>query len=153
MNCICCMRCLVAVGRWRAARRKEVCERCVMDGVVCGCACREPAGVSVRARQGLGLQEVHSPRLSHGRGERTSSGRQTDHLLRGTYPIHSDPLPLPLLPFSPTSISSLFSSLLFSSLHFALRHSFFALRILAHSSSSFLAASYFYFYFSFTFTL
>uniref|UniRef100_A0A8D8NXZ1 (northern house mosquito) hypothetical protein n=1 Tax=Culex pipiens TaxID=7175 RepID=A0A8D8NXZ1_CULPI len=42
-----------------------------------------PAGVPVRAGQGLGLQEVHPAGLSAGRGERAAARGQTHDILRG----------------------------------------------------------------------
>lgn len=45
---------------------------------------REPASVQVRSGKRLGLQKVHKERFPAGRGERSTAGRQTDDILRGT---------------------------------------------------------------------
>lgn len=48
--------------------------------------CREPEGVPLHPREGLGLQEVHSARLPARQQQRPPARRQAHHLLRGAPP-------------------------------------------------------------------
>ena len=58
-----------------------------MNNMMCAMF-RESEGVSVRTRQGLGLQEVYTSGLSDGWIQRSAAWRPTYHILRGAWPLY-----------------------------------------------------------------